>query len=123
MRKHYPIITAQEARAIFAYCPDTGRLTYRSGTPWHAIGQEAGAVYGDGYRMVSVNGRCYRVARLIWLYMTGEWPRRTIDHINRVRDDDRWENLRDVSQRENTLNRGQRLPPLRLRKFIDRAKA
>lgn len=122
MRKRYPVITAQEARDIFVYCPETGRLTYRLGTPWHIAGQQAGAVYGDGYRTIGVNGRCYRAGRLIWLYMTGKWPQQTIDHINRVRDDDRWVNLRDVSHRENTLNRAPRLPPLRLRKFIDRAK-
>jgi hypothetical protein len=34
----------------------------------------------------------------------GCWPQRTIDHINGNRLDNRIENLREVSQSENTLN-------------------
>ena len=36
--------------------------------------------------------------------MTGDFPPETIDHINRVRDDNRWRNLRPVSQKENSRN-------------------
>tara|TARA_R110000765_G_scaffold23889_1_gene60073 strand:- start:1652 stop:1879 length:228 start_codon:yes stop_codon:yes gene_type:complete len=34
----------------------------------------------------------------------GDWPVHTIDHINRVRDDNRIENLRDVTMKENLQN-------------------
>jgi hypothetical protein len=37
--------------------------------------------------------------------MTGEWPKDQIDHINRVKDDDRWENLREATQSQNSYNR------------------
>lgn len=37
--------------------------------------------------------------------MTGEWPKNQIDHINRIRDDDRWENLREATQSQNSYNR------------------
>lgn len=38
--------------------------------------------------------------------MTGEWPKDQIDHINRIKDDDRWENLREATQSQNSYNRG-----------------
>lgn len=45
-------------------------------------------------------------ARYCWLIHTGDWPKHTIDHINRNSLDDRWENLRDVTQGQNNLNKG-----------------
>jgi hypothetical protein len=49
--------------------------------------------------------KLYSAARLAWLYVHGEWPKNQIDHINRVRDDDRLVNLRDVTRTENQNNR------------------
>lgn len=37
--------------------------------------------------------------------MTGEWPKDQIDHINRKRSDDRWINLREANQSQNSYNR------------------
>jgi hypothetical protein len=37
--------------------------------------------------------------------MTGEWPLGEIDHANRVRSDNRWENIRDAHQGGNKFNR------------------
>jgi len=53
-----------------------------------------------------VNGKLYRAHRLVWLYFYGEWPKADIDHINRVKDDNRLENLRDVSRSQNKQNQG-----------------
>jgi hypothetical protein len=36
--------------------------------------------------------------------MTGKWPELEVDHINRIRDDNRWCNLRDVSRAINAQN-------------------
>jgi len=59
----------------------------------------------DGYKRISIDHRRYMAHRLAWLYMTGEWPKGQIDHINHVRDDNRFENLRDVTMPENQRNR------------------
>ena len=61
---------------------------------------------GKGYRIISINSRHYPSARLAWFYMEGYWPENEIDHINRIKDDDRWKNLRHVSRQCNMRNTG-----------------
>ena len=65
----------------------------------------------NGYRRCmqkcSVLGkRNFMVHRIVWLLNTGEWPKNTIDHINRDPLDNRFENLRDTTQAQNNANRG-----------------
>ena len=38
--------------------------------------------------------------------MYGKWPENEIDHINGIKDDNRINNLRDVTNRQNALNVG-----------------
>ena len=37
--------------------------------------------------------------------MTGKWPKKDIDHINNVKNDNRWINLREANRSENICNR------------------
>lgn len=57
----------------------------------------------NGYKRICINSKSYYLHRIIWFYMTGEWPN-VIDHINGDPADNRWKNLRNVSQHENTKN-------------------
>ncbi len=65
------------------------------------VGSPIGSITRDGYR------RCagQQVHRLVWLYFTGQVPNKDIDHVNGVRLDNRIENLRVVSRKENLWNR------------------
>lgn len=60
---------------------------------------------GNGYVVIKVFGKKLRAHRLAWLIKTGKWPE-FIDHKNGIRDDNRWENLREVTKQENNLNAG-----------------
>jgi hypothetical protein len=99
-------LTAEYLRTEFYYSSELGkffrRFEHQGRAPW----AECGYTARKGYRQMRVAGRAYCVHRLAWLYMTGEWPKHQIDHKNRVVDDNRWCNLRDVSQSANKLNCG-----------------
>jgi hypothetical protein len=57
-----------------------------------------------GYIVYKLDGKSFKAHRLAFVLMTGDFPRGEVDHINRVRHDNRWLNLRDVTQSENQLN-------------------
>lgn len=72
-------------------------------------GKVAATKNAEGYLVVSLQwqGRQRKllVARVAWAIKHGVWPAQQIDHINRVRDDNRIVNLRDVSLAVNLANR------------------
>jgi hypothetical protein len=65
----------------------------------------AGTLCPTGYRQVKIQGKKYLEHRLIWYLIKGVWPALEIDHINRKRDDNRIENLREVNHKQNCKNR------------------
>jgi hypothetical protein len=70
------------------------------------IGRQAGYINSDGRRRIRIDSVGFLANRLTWLYMTGIWPMGQIDHINGIRDDDRWDNLREVTNQQNCWNQG-----------------
>ena len=87
----------------FEYNPLTGQLFWKTGRHWK--GKVAGRAHPNGYRSVTINRKHYQLHRVIWLFVTGKHPEGVVDHIDGVRDNNVWGNLRDVSQSTNCLNR------------------
>lgn len=90
-------------KELLHYNPDTGIFKWKD-TSGKRNGEKAGCLNADGYLIIAVDGRTYRANRLVFLYMEGEFPVNFSDHRNRVRDDNRWENLRHATRRENNHN-------------------
>ena len=68
-------------------------------------GDRAGALTPSGYRISSVGGKGIREHRIIWEMHNGKIPKGLqIDHINRIKDDNRIENLRLVTGSINRHN-------------------
>ena len=103
------MISFNEVRQFFHYNPDTGvmRRTHKTDRWGNVYPYNSEPLsLTNGYRTANFKGDVYKIHRLIWLYVTGEWPAHDIDHINGDRLDNRLCNLRSVPRSENTKNRG-----------------
>lgn len=94
-----------ELRRLLNYEPETGVFTWACQLSCRGkIGAVAGAIDGNGYRMIGVRGRKLHAHRLAWLYVHGKWPEADIDHIDGVRSANRIANLRAVPRSINAQN-------------------
>jgi len=101
-------LTAQRLRELLHYNPTTGEFTWivSRGNQWTKPGMPAGFKDTYGHMGIEIDGKRYLSHRLAWLYVYEKWPDHQIDHINRVRDDNRIANLRDVTGVVNLNNKG-----------------
>lgn len=100
-------ITQSELKKHLIYDPKTGFLKWKqmkAGRKMKPNNVSDGSLNRQGYIIFSVLGKRYKAHRLAWLYMTGDFPKGVIDHINGVKSDNRWCNLRDVTDHQNRLN-------------------
>lgn len=100
------MLTQARLKELLDYNPETGVFTWRV-SRHHRVraGARAGSL-SHNYNYVRIDGRLYKSSRLAWLYVTGNWPAKEIDHKNRVSHDDRWINLREATRAQNVHNRG-----------------
>ena len=110
-------------RKLLRYEPETGKLFWRergvdvfsssghggrraAALRWNArfANAEAMTEVRDGYLRGKIFGKKVSAHRVIWAMQTGDWPDDQIDHINGIRDDNRWENLREATSRQNSWN-------------------
>lgn len=97
----------QRLKQRLHYDPNTGVFTWRKPEKpgHHPEGKIAGSPCNKGYTVIGVDRKVYKAHRLAWLYMTGSWPTAQIDHRNQVKNDNRWANLREATNRQNCCNR------------------
>lgn len=101
-------LTAQRARELLNYDPDTGIITWRVDVGrWGRIkaGTATGSPDHNGHLRIQVDGTLYYSHRLAWLMTTGCWPTGDVDHIDGSPANNRFANLRDVPHQINTENR------------------
>lgn len=94
----------QELKELLNYSLITGEFTWRVKPARRIkVGSKAGTLL-DGYRMICIQGKHYLAHRLVFLYLTGDLPTDKVDHINGIRDNNVWHNLREVTVLENNRN-------------------
>lgn len=100
-------LTQEKLKNLLYYNENTGVFTRASKTTGRcrSVGSVVGYVNkSHGYRCVNVCGNDYMAHRLAWFYMTGEWPKNYIDHIDRDRANNAFSNLREATNSENQQN-------------------
>ena len=88
---------------VYDYDPLTGALTYKREFDRRKKGELATTNHIHGYLMVHLD-KSYLAHRMIWLMQTGGLPE-CVDHINHIRTDNTWSNLRDATNQVNAQNK------------------
>jgi len=86
------------------YQKETGKLIWKTNRGVARKGMEAGYLRSDGRICVCIARKRIRAHRIVWFLNYGKWPEKEIDHIDGNPTNNRIENLRDVSVRENQSN-------------------
>lgn len=100
-----PKLTHQRLLELLAYDPQTGVFRWRIQKRRADAGSIAGAISKHGYRVIGIDRKLYRAARLAWFYVHGHWPSYELDHKDLIRDHDWIDNLRPAEQTQNNANR------------------
>lgn len=99
-------LTVERLSELFEIVPEAGSVVWKNPPRHHSdlLGKEAGTTNKYGYIQIRIDGRFYRRARLMWLYVHGVWPAVEVDHENLIKTDDRIGNLREATHSQNICN-------------------
>lgn len=99
-------LTLSDVRRLFDY--EDGQLIWREQIGRGRIGASAGTMNAVSHtQCIKIRGRMHTRARLVWAWHHGEWPKGFIWHRNRSSNDDRIENLLDLTLLEFSIARQQ----------------
>jgi len=105
------VISYDRAHELLSYDKDTGIVRRKTQVRQYAPGSIVGSLRttnaGHKSLFVAIDRKQLGLHRVIWLMQTGEMPN-IIDHINGDATDNRWENLRNTTQKMNCRNRALR---------------
>lgn len=91
--------TQSYLKSIISYDPETGIFKRLKNE------KILGSPTQKGHLLIGINKKQYYSHRLAWLYMTGEWPKYNVDHIDLNPANNKWINLREATHAENLRNR------------------
>jgi len=101
----YKGLTHARVKECFDYSPEDGILRWKINCGKGIAGQPVGCVQANGSLRAGIDGYQYRLHRIIWFWMTGKWPKEVIDHKDRDKTNNKWNNLREATQSQNSLNK------------------
>jgi len=100
-------LTHERLLEVLSYDPGTGIFLWRVRLSRNTkVGDQAGTVAQDGYRIIQIDGWHYKASRLAWFYCHGRWPYPQADHRDLDRDNNRLKNLREATDSQNGANTG-----------------
>jgi hypothetical protein len=103
-------ITPERAAQLLSYDPETGLFTWKprgiSSFDSRFANKPAGT-FDSSHKGIKITLDYVSIEahRVAYMFMMGKWPECWIDHINGIRTDNRWCNLRPATSCENQYNR------------------
>lgn len=94
-------ITQKRLKEVFEYVD--GYFVCKIQRSILQVGDIVGTQRKDGYVEICVDKKIYLAHRLVFMFFNGYFPKE-IDHINNIRNDNRIENLREVTHTQNQWN-------------------
>jgi len=100
------VLPYELAVTLWEYDSSTGIITWKINKGSARVGDIAGCPATSGYRQVRYRQRLYYAHRLAWLLYYKRWPDSTlvIDHIDGNKINNKIENLRECTIRQNKQN-------------------
>lgn len=98
-------LTHKRLKELVDYDPESGYFSWKFGRPGASMGVRCGTVKKAGYTILTLDRTLFRAHRVAWFFVHGEWPKDEIDHINRMRSDNRLANLRIADRSKNGFNK------------------
>jgi HNH endonuclease/AP2 domain len=103
------MLTQEQAKELFSYNPEEGILRWRK---WAGGCCRKDLIAGyrkqtkgkPTYWVVMLKNKNHKVHQIIWVYMTGKWPDKFIDHEDLDGTNNKWSNLRLASNGQNMMN-------------------
>ena len=92
---------------LLEYSEETGIFKWKVCRSKVKKGDVAGRA-SRGYIQIKIDNKAYQAHRLAWMYIHGAFPLKQLDHVNHEKTDNRLNNLREVTQRENSKNQALR---------------
>lgn len=99
------MIDQSTLKSLVRYDPDSGIFIRMKSGGGKKVGDKAGTITPGGYVVISLLGKNYLAHRLAFMYMTGHFPENQVDHINNVKHDNRFINLRKSTASQNQCNK------------------
>ena len=98
-------MTQERLKQLLDYDPGTGVFRWKVSNNSRRAGQIAGGLTNNGYVRIRLGGKPYLAHRLAWFFVHGYFPHKGMDHKNRIRHDNRIDNIREATQSQNCANK------------------
>jgi hypothetical protein len=94
------MITLDQLKEQLKYLPSSGKFMWIIDKKGSVKGSAAGSVVGD-FIQIGIKRRSYQAHRLAWLWHYGEYPLKTLIHIDGDKKNNRIENLKESDKLSN----------------------
>lgn len=100
------MITQQRLKEVPNYNSITGIFRWKVANRRVKVGDVADTRCGNDYLRICVHGERYQAHRLAWLYMTGNFPKHCLRHLDSVNSHNAWDNLAENTGLVGNMGKG-----------------